>query len=268
MIISFWSPEKGHGKCTSSLLAVASSMAISYQCKSLMLGIDGSGDIESAFSEIRELKFDSSLDGVNAILKMIRSNRLTPDSLEDASSFVLNSRLYYLNSIGSKRETITSSLRELIDIANKTFDVVWIDAGNGVDDQAKEIIALSDMTIVCIPQNLGYALKHNQRIKEFVGSNSHIVLVSDFEENSFSSLKKVSQMMEINPKLCVSVPHNVGFKDSVGRGGLLNFLSKIKTKNVPLFSLNEDELFLKRLKSLCKKLVTDLKLDFVKEGSA
>jgi hypothetical protein len=129
VLITFWSPEKGHGRCTSSLLGTACTMAANYKGNSLILGRDGSGEIERAFKSIRSLEVDATLDGIHAVSSLTRAGKLDGDSLKDASTYLIESRLNYLNTLGATTSKFDELSTGILEAASKSFNLIWLDAG-------------------------------------------------------------------------------------------------------------------------------------------
>jgi hypothetical protein len=136
-----------------------------------------------------------------------------------------------------------------------------------LEDETKNLLAASDLVLVCVPQNLGFAERYESQIKSFLGDLKHLLIIPEYYEGYSTSSRKISEAVGIPYKKCLVLPRSGEFKDYLSRGELLTFYSKISDRKVPLFSLNEDELYLKASKSFCKRLISELKLINFKEVS-
>lgn len=257
MIVSFWSPFKGHSKTSSSLLSVACSLALDYDIQIMMVDSLGTSVIEEAFAKLREIDVDQSLNGINAVASLIRTGKLNGTTLKDSCSYVVDKKLYYLNTVREPEEGLCATLHKALDCGKTEFDIQFVDLGSGTLSAARQQLKdKSDLLIICLPQNLKMLKTHKKQIKDFIGTDKHIVCVGDFEEESSISLRKVAKEVGVLSKDCFGIPHNVGLMDSIGSSNVIRFFEKLRGQKATLFKMTEDEICVRNMRSVGKRILT------------
>ena len=158
-VITFVNNRKEETGKTLSLVAIATNMAIEYNEKILIISTtDRESKMKSCFFEDNEVKkirlgiFGqkvSALDteaGIEGLIKMLRSNKLTPEMITNYTKVVFKDRLEVL--LGkSKKEgntnengfyeapiEITNEYIEIVKIANQYYDKVFVDLDNNLSE--------------------------------------------------------------------------------------------------------------------------------------
>ena len=120
--IVFWSPEEGKSGCTHVAIAVSSLLGITHKTSSLLIDANSNAKkIASSFTMYDDLvnanSFNDTNMGMNAIMRLIKSNKLSPDIIQNYSKPVLKGRLDILY---SAIKNVLSNLGEITgDVASE-----------------------------------------------------------------------------------------------------------------------------------------------------
>jgi len=194
--IVFWSPEKGKTGCTHVAIAVSSLMGITHKTSSLLIDANSnSKKIASSFTLYDDLvnanSFNDTNLGMNAIMRLIKSNKLSPDIIQNYSKPVLKGRLDILysaiaNTQTEERENLIS-MPLIAKNAAEVYDLVFVDLPKTTtDDSAIRVMEQADVIVCVVPQEIE---KLNNLLKKINGIESikdkqKIFVVGDYESGS------------------------------------------------------------------------------------
>ena len=244
-IITFWSDQKEDTAKTASLVAIATLAALERNFKSILIPTNyNDRTLESCFEDLENANAKTAgifkakqsatvIDnGIDALIKLLSSNKITPDMITNYTKPIFKDRLEIL--YGTSRpieeyEKLKNLYTEIILNANKYYDNVFIDLNKGTKDKlVKDVLINSDMIIVNVTQGP----KAIRRYTSFLESNPEIftgektiVLIGRYDEKSKYNKKNVSRY--IGRKQAVStVPYNTLFMESMEESNVPDFFIK------------------------------------------
>lgn len=238
-IISFWSSREKETNQTSSLLASAIQMGIERNLKCLIIDANfNSHTISLAFEDKGSLDFNKNINsgrvdissGMEGLLLAVKSNKTTPEIVKNYTKPILNGRLDVLLGLKTtQRANYENSLRdipELINIANKYYDLIFVDLPKSysVDINVK-VLAMSDLIVCTFDQD--YEL-----IEDFVNlwgndplfspKNRVIPLLTKEDNMSVYNCDNVARMIKMKPGM-PSILYNTKFMDVLQAGNAPEF---------------------------------------------
>ena len=168
-IVTFCGTGKEQVGKTLSLVAIATNMAIEYNKKILIISASYSNETikncfwnENTTKRVALFRHQNkiSLDnGIEGLSKIIQSNKITPELITDYTNIVFKNRLEIL--LGFEKNTSFSNEEkartyiDIIKLADKYYDIVFVDLDNEVENESKEtILQLSDVVILAAAQKL------------------------------------------------------------------------------------------------------------------
>lgn len=232
--IIFWSPDSSMTGATHTAIAVATLMSITHKATSiLMQGNYDSQKIESAFTPYDELKssgaFQNSNIGVNALIRLVTSNKLTSDAVQNYAKPLLKERLDILYGMNQKNEedyiSLANNLPYIIKKASEIYDLVFMDLPKG--NKEKYILdTLSEAeTVVCIVNQdstkLDDFFTKIENISELKDKNK-IIVIADYEQKSKYNVQNIKIKYRYKGEL-FTLPHNYVFSDSCNDGNVIDF---------------------------------------------
>ena len=216
--IVFWSPEEGKTGCTHVAIAVSSLMGITHKTSSLLIDANSNAKkIASSYTMYEDLmnanSFNDTNLGMNAIMRLIKSNKLSPDIIQNYSKPVLKGRLDILysaiaNTTTEERENLLSQISGYMDInvEYKSNGTVNVRAGNvelvnGAEQKVKFQLVAGDATTPAVIQaqdmdgNLLYANINDEITGGYVGGVLDMVNTKDDGTITISSMiGKINEM--------------------------------------------------------------------------
>ena len=168
-IVTFWSnSEKTIGQTVAAAVA-ATTMAMEHNYKVLLVSADVNNDsIEECFgSQQSNKKILKSIistpqinldNGINGLMKIARSNRVTPELIKDYTKIIYKNRLEVLYSSTSEELPVEEQIecyKTIILNAAKYYDYVFIDLKKGLEYKAVfDILDFSDVIVLNTEQGM------------------------------------------------------------------------------------------------------------------
>lgn len=263
-VITFWNNENNHIGQTSSILATATLMAIEHNYRILILSTESEdtqiekayGVAESVATRVLGIKDSKINSGMQGIMKLAYSNRLTPEMLTDYTKIILKNRLEVLAGIRDSEvndsENIDKSLYiDIIKNANKFYDMVFIDLGNGIrENYKKEILRMSNIVV----WNMEQKFEQVEKVLEFKEKNEVteekriIYLINKYEKNSKYNLKNIIRNSKMKKNI-YTIPYDIMFSDMIQDGTLDGWLLNPRIRKAK--PLEEHGLFINETTRLC-----------------
>ena len=243
-IITFWSNnEKAIGQ-TVSISAAATIMAVERNYKILLISADyNNKSIENCFgaqesnkelikSFIRkpQLTLDS---GVNGLLKLTESNRLSPEVIHDYTKIVFKNRLEVLYSPldieKNKEDEMPDKFKNIIFNASRYYDYVFVDLKKGTDNANQfEMLKMSDVIVLNIEQNMKN-IEELLTMKELENLYSKIIWnLCRYDKNSKYNSKNLVRNI-LRKQAVYETHYNTLVFDASQEGNLPELMLRFKT---------------------------------------
>ena len=253
-IITFWSNnEKTIGQ-TVSAATVATVMAMEHNYKVLLISADFNNSvIENCFGAqesnkeiVKSLvrKPQINLDsGINGLLKLADSNRVTPDVIHDYTKIVFKNRLEVLYSPINIQEdnVLMGKMKNIIMNAGRYYDQVIVDLKKGLKyNEQLEILKLSDVILFNIDQQIKN-IEEAFSIDE-INSMQHKLIwnICRYDKKSKYNLKNLSRAI-FKKQDIYQTDYNTLLLDATQEGNLPELLLRLRTlreddENLEFFS--------------------------------
>lgn len=266
-IITFWSDnEKSIGQTVSAATA-ATVMAMEHNYKVLLISADFNNNvIEKCFGAQEsnkeivktlvkrpQINLDS---GINGLLKLADSNRVTPDIIHDYTKIIFKNRLEVLyspmNIIDKKEKTsVMDRMKNIILNAARYYDQVFVDLRKGLEYSGQlEILKSSDVIVANIDQNM-YKIQGFLENEE-INSIFYKVIwnICKYDKKSKYNSKNLSRTILKKQKI-FETDYNTLLLDSTQEGNLAELLLRFRT----LKEENENSVFITKIKDLTETIL-------------
>lgn len=265
--IVFWSPQATSVGQTLSVVAASTMMAIEEDYSNLILHAHWkSKKIESSFSSYDDLKkmnvFNSSSLGITALIRLIESNKLTPESVRNYAKPVLKQRLdvMYGTNVESREQfsKLTESFPRVVQVANQSYDITWIDCPKSEQrEYIKAVVADADMVVVTLDQEL---VNFDECMdlyasSELIKDKNKLILICNYEEKSKYNIPNLKRRYGIRDTI-MSIPTNYVFADACNDGRVIDFFYK----NLNADYKDYNGKFIHAVKELNKKILDNIKI--------
>ncbi|MDO4282029.1 MAG: hypothetical protein Q4D02_00145 [Clostridia bacterium] len=264
--IVFWSPFKEAVGCTHVAVAVSSLMGITHKSTCLLMHSNfGTKKIEACYTLYNDLKngdmiSESSL-GISSVARLLKSNKLTPDAIQNYAKPVLKGRLdvlYGTESDSSENKDILKDLPFIIKKANDIYDAVFIDLTKTTDEEyVKEILADADLVITVVNQDY---IKIDEYFEKYINidilkNKTKLLVIGDYESKSKYNTSNLKFKYRYKDTI-FAVPHNYIFADACNDGNVLDFLYK----NINADSKDYNGFFITQTSNIVEKIVEITKI--------
>ena len=271
-IITFWSNEKNETAQTLSMAAVATYMPIEHNYKILILSTKYQDKtLEECFwnlskskALIREITGNKkvSLDsGIDGLIKIIASNKTSPEIVTNYTKIVFKDRLDVLFSTEeSKTEEEYMGVKkiypEIIKTANQYYDLVFVDLNKGLDEEYnKEILEMSDVIMVNLTQRLrlinDFAKLREE--EEFLKKRNIMLLLGRYDKFSKYSVKNIARFYHMK-KEPLDVPYNTLFFEACSEGKIADFFLRMHN----LDKADRNAVFIQEVKKIAESIIYKL----------
>lgn len=265
-IITFWSNNKKAIGQTVSASVAATVMAMEHNYKVLLISADyNNTTIESCFGTQEsnkeiiktfvnrpQINLDS---GINGLLKLADSNRITPEIIHDYTKIIFKNRLEVLyspiNIPEDQKVEIMEKLKNIILNASRFYDYVIVDLKKGLEcEQQLEILNSSDVIVLNTDQEIK-TIENMFTIKE----------TTNFMYKTVWNICKCDNKSKYNPKNLIrtnlkkqavyETPYNTLVHDVSQEGMLIELLIRLKT----LKDEDENLVFMNKIKELIQGIL-------------
>lgn len=267
-IISFWGTEdSAQLATTSTVIAVASMLPTKYQYKTLVTQTHYSDmSLESAFFDMDKLGNKGTLDisdtGIDALDRLLRSNKLTPENISNYAKSIIKGRLELL--YGSFKNDTDSYARILetfpliLDYASQFYDIVLVDLSKGFESaEVNQILQKSDLIVLSMSQNrqmLKKVFKSMDTLK-ILQEKTIIPVLGKYDRFSKYGTKNISRAFNYKKRI-YTIPYNTKFFDACNEGAALNFIIENTNANI---ATNRNGFFLSEVSDLVDAIIEVIK---------
>lgn len=271
-IITFWNNSKrGNIGQTASLIATATSMAIEHNYKILIISTQlgdkdadkAYGVLEDASSKFLGLKESRFNSGIEGIMKLSLSGKLTPELIGNYTKIVLKGNR--LEVVSGKKETEDENEQfdfnkytEIIKIANKFYDMVFVDLDRGLDSElTKKILSASNIIVWNSEQKLEAIDKiiEVQEQEKILAGRNVIYLLNKYEKNSKYNVKNMIRNSNMKKKI-YTMPYDIMFADNLQDGTIDQWFLNPKIRRATIYE--EHGFFIAEINKLCEGIIYKL----------
>ena len=228
---------------TMSLVAIATYMAIHNNNRILIISTTNKEDKINAcyFEEQQARKMrlgilgnrTSAIDsesGIEGLVKIARSNKLTPELITNYTKVVFKDRLEILLGADEKKRDIsveedreiTEEYINLISVARMYYDKVFVDLDDNLSEEIRQrIIDSSDLVIVNTTQNFNSLkkLKEKKENDQLLQSPRSLILIGRYDKFSKYNVKNVTRYLNEKNQV-LTIPYNTLYFEATNEAGV------------------------------------------------
>ena len=249
-IITFWNDNTGKIGQTHSAIAIASYMGVEHNYKTLLISTRLNDQVTAqAFGANQRAKniglFTNNKQsmelesGIEGMAKLVSANRLSPELIPNYTKIIYKNRLEVLLAPKYKEDLdydkVYGACREILNVAKKYYDIVFVDLNNGLDNPTtRSILQASNIIIMNMEQKASefeHILELKDQNKDLFSERNILYLINNYDKKSKYSTKNVAR--EIGEKKeILSVPYDNLFADSVQEGEAAEFFLNARVKRI------------------------------------
>ena len=186
--------------------------------------------------------------GINGLLKLAESNRITPEIIHDYTKIIFKNRLEVLYSPNNiiEGQKLMNTFKNIIINASKYYDYVIVDLQKGLNFSSQlEILDISEVVVANINQSI-------KEIEEFINTKELKNLwkkviwnISRYDEKSKYNSKNLIRKI-LKKQMIYEIPYNTLVHDAVESGDFIELLIRLKT----LRDDGENRILMKKVEEL------------------
>lgn len=268
-VVAFWSNGKEESAKTLSMVAISTYMAIKHNYRILTVSTRYNDDtLESCYwkkeqttenflSKRNDLGIESGIEG---LAKALKSNRATPEIITNYTKVVFKDRLEILlppktNSY-EEYERFFPIYGDLLQVANRYYDLVFVDLNKGLDKKyIVDILNDVDLILINFTQKIKsinevMALRENNPL--FQKGNT-LLLLGRYDKFSKFTSKNIARYMGIRNEIC-TIPYSTLFFDATNDATVDEFFWRFRNIN----PADRNAIFIKEVDNTTESIIAKL----------
>lgn len=274
-IVTFYSDKNKETGQSLSVAAIATSMAIEHNYKILVVDTAFKDPtLEECYWPIQKaqpikvnLGFgrpNTNMDissGIEGLVKVISSNKTTPEIVRNYSKTVLRERLDFLQAPRTQEyddyQEITTRYIDVLTSANRFYDYVFVDLSRKISQETCDnILQISDIVIYSLTQNMKSIERflNLRNENDFFKKKNVMLLIGRCDQESKYNVKNITRYLREKSEIS-SVPYNTLFFESCSENKVIDYLLKYRklTDN-----LDKNAVFIKVIKDTVNAIINKL----------
>lgn len=263
--VAFWSPGGAQLGNTSLLSAVASVVALDHDYNNLMISTNYMDDsLESGFVNLGKMKARSSIDftdvGLDALERLIKSNKISMENLADYTTPILKGRLDLM--FGSQKESpetynkVLDLMPGILKYSTTIYDVTFIDIVSGQpSDKIKKILEQCDVVVINVSQSFKKLEEFFEETmkSDFLKKKKVILVIGRYDKYSKFNTKNLKKHFKYKEEI-YTLPYNTQFFDMQNEHRTLEFF----VKYLNALPSDRNGFFVSEVKNLAEEILANV----------
>lgn len=270
-IISFWSGDKKESGQTLAMAAIATQMCVEHNMRTLIIDATFDDDtLERCFWNVKQEKGfvqkvnQGKIDiasGAEGLVSAVASNKTSPEIISNYTKIIFKNRLDVLPGLKTKvpeeHEKSLMLYKDLINAANKYYDLVFVDLSKTLKRQTtKAILEASSIIVYTMPPNLKKIDNYIKLRSEnpILGKNNVIPLLTMSDEGSKYNPKNAARYIG-EKKGIATIPYNTLFMEAASEAGVANMFLQLR---ISKSAIDKNSQFLNSVSECGKRIIYKL----------
>ena len=234
-VVTFFSSDKVETSQTTSMSVIATYLSVEKNYKILLVNTKRN-DItlqECFWDRSKIVKSKNILElGINGLIKAITSNKISPEIITNYTRTIFKGRLELLTSSNVTEEDYERQktyIKNIIRLANKYYDLVFVDLEGSLEDpHIQDILKESNLIVASTSQRIKIIeefLRDRKRYKVADTKNT-IILIGKYDRFSKYNIKNLQRMAKMQD--VYGIPYNTLFFEACNEGCLAEYTIKYK----------------------------------------
>lgn len=230
-VVTFLGNDKVETSQTTSMAAIATYLSIEQNYKILLINTKYNDESlqECFWEQSRNNRPRSDLEtGISGLIKAVSSNKIAPEIITNYTRTIFKDRLEVLTDSNIPRDNYEKQkgyMRNIIKIANKYYDLVFVDIEGSMEDPyIQEILEESNLIVANTSQRMKAIKEFLKDKKKYnIGKNDNIVvLIGKYDKYSKYNVKNLQREEKIQN--IYGIPYNTMFFEKTNEGQLADFI--------------------------------------------
>lgn len=244
-IVTFWNNEREQTGKTLNIVAIATYMAIEHNYKILVVSTGNkTKTLNNCYWEQKKPKKQSFGifgpntnsyvgNGVDGLVQIMRSNKLSPETITNYTKIIFKDRLEILQSYNgddTSYKEISNYYDDIISLANKYYDLVLVDLDNEIGEQNKRtILDNSTIIIASLSQRIS-SINNFIELREeepILAGPKVLLLIGRYDRYSKYTLKNMTRYLREKNKIS-TIPYNTLFFEACEEAQVPDLFLKLR----------------------------------------
>ena len=279
-IIAFWNENIKEVGQTLSVAALSIYMAIEHNKKILSVATGfRDSSLENCFWKKEKLteiekqmireKGGVDLDtGIDGLVKIVNSNKTSTTIISNYAKVIFKDRLDVLLPTKLKEYSeyrpLCSFYPELLKVANKNYDLVFVDLSKKMPrEEQRRILEIADVIVIGVTQDSRSleSLEELRNENSFFKKTGVMIHIGKYDRSSKYNIKNVTRYYK-QPRDITTVPYTTLFMETANEGEAVQYFLKFRglaEKEQKLFGTQEEnQFFMKEMKRFSQTLLDKL----------
>lgn len=276
-IITFWNDGREQTGKTLTSVAVATKIAIERNSKILLISTSvDDPTMQKCFwgEENKNTKLfniqNSNIaveNGIEGLMKLVMSNKLTPSSITDYTKVVFKNRLEVITgALGAESKLIEDNMKklneyenyytELIRTANQYYDIVIVDLDKMISENIKKtILQLSEVNVFVLSQGMESIKRYSElKTSNTVIQERCVPVIGKYMSYYKYNSKNIARFLQEKKELDV-MPFNLLYMAATEEANVVDLM--LKLKNIK-DKTDENYIFMECIQNLTENILKKL----------
>ena len=241
-VVTFWGNDKIETAQTTSMAGIATYLSIEQNYRILLINAKyNDTSLADCFWEYtKNSKIRTDLEtGIGGLMKAISSNKASPEIITNYTRAVFKDRLEILTDYYIPKEDFDKqrlAMKTIITMANKFYDLVFVDIEGSVEDPIiQDILNESNLIVANTTQREKYIDEFKQLFRKSpsLKKDKIIYLFGKYDKFSRYNIKNIQRNKKIGE--AYGIPYNTLFFESCNNGRLTDYIynfRRVKPNNI------------------------------------
>ncbi|MCG7409172.1 chromosome partitioning protein ParA [Paenibacillus sp. ACRRX] len=263
--VAFWGSVHGQVGTTSNVIAAACMIGLEYSTRTLVAQTQHTrSTLETAFSKlsgggsVSKPTFDDK--GLDALDRMIRSNRLTSEGVRDYTQPIIQERLDLLSGTEKADEAtyhaMNDTLQPIFDYAKRYYNTVLLDVHSGCGNPVtNQLLAQSELIVVCLNQNVQVLDRFfaKKDWPQALNDKPYMILLGQYDPHSKYKLSNIARKYNVRVPM-YTVPYCTPFRDACNDRDVRSFFMRMQHSAKD----TDTTYFMNEVRKLSKAILTEI----------
>lgn len=256
MKVAFWSNVRGKNGVTSNLVGISVILAIEGRLRTLLYenhchisSIGKAFSVQGSDSFLREEEhYYYHHRGMDTLIKEMHAALYSQDMIEKSSESILNKGIYYIPQSRHVHEEVFEHefyqvIHPFLEQTESFAQISFIDTAGSNNLSTKVILEKAELVVVNLSQEPCIIEHFFENYSNLLSKS--IFLLGGYNSNSAFNVTNIRRKYRIPKNQIGVIPYNIGYKDAIGQGCVVSFLSR----NYQCEIQDENHYFMKELKN-------------------
>lgn len=231
MKLLFCSPYSGQVGTTANLSAIATSLALNHRFKLFLMQAQYETNyLDHGFLGERRQELDVQENGIDSLVRMIKSEPITKEMIDSCSVNLYQNRLHLLpstaqNNLAMYETLIQPMLIYCMNAIQVHYDITCVDLGRVTDWKRNRMLDQADVIVLNLSQN--HCVLADSFRMDFGYQHKIFYVIGNYDPVSKYNLNYIHKKYKVPLRSIGVIPYNSMFRDACSDGNIVKLMMQI-----------------------------------------